>query len=151
VVFRVMTPCSVVGGYLWYLTFSGHWHCLYYGLLPLSSSYIPFIEFILSLLCFFFCFLIYLVYMRKCCDCEKHRSRDFDGCTRFEPPQYEEVVFGILSVCLCGWMCASPAHERLGGLYSYSIFKNLSVIGWCSVNMNVLAPEIRARKIDPEE
>jgi hypothetical protein len=45
-------------------------------------------------------------------------------------------------VCTYAWMCASLTPERLGGFYSYSIFKSLAIIGLCPgcpVNMNILA------------
>jgi hypothetical protein len=43
-----------------------------------------------------FYFLIYVVYMRKCCDGEN--NGEFDGFAGFSFPENENVVFGMRSV-----------------------------------------------------
>lgn len=78
-------------------------------------------------LCADFYLSVYVVYLRKNWDDLEIRTEIFVYVMSF--PEYEYSVFGMLS---------SWAHERLDGLYSYSVFKDLSVIGQCL--MNVLAP-----------
>jgi hypothetical protein len=41
-------------------------------------------------------------------------------------------------------MYASLGPEGLDGFCSYSVFKSLSVLGWCPVNKKILAPKIQA-------
>lgn len=41
-----------------------------------------------------------------------------------------------MHVCMCVWMCALLAPELLEGFYSSLV---LRVIGWCVVNVNILA------------
>jgi hypothetical protein len=45
-------------------------------------------------------------------------------------------------------MCASLVSEWLDGTYFYSVFKGLSLIGQCLMNMNILAPKIGALQMD---
>jgi hypothetical protein len=52
--------------------------------------------------------------------------------------------------CMDGWLCASLEPERFNGIYSYSILKSLSVIGWWPKNTNILTPKIRAPQMDPK-
>jgi hypothetical protein len=47
-------------------------------------------------------------------------------------------------------MCASLKPERLDRFHSYSVFKNLSVISWCLVNTNIVAPKTGALLSGPE-
>jgi hypothetical protein len=47
-------------------------------------------------------------------------------------------------------MCASLRPELLDGFYSHSVFKSLSVIGWCLVNTNIVAPKTGALLSGPE-
>jgi hypothetical protein len=42
------------------------------------------------------------------------------------------------------------APERLDKFYSYSVFKNVSIMGWCPENMNISAPKIGALTVAPE-
>jgi hypothetical protein len=50
---------------------------------------------------------------------------------------------------MCG--CALLLSERLDNFYSYSIFKNLSILGGqCSVNINIPAPKIGAFQMSPK-
>jgi hypothetical protein len=46
-------------------------------------------------------------------------------------------------------MCSSLAPEQLVEFYSYSLFKSLTIIGQCLVEMNILAPKIGALKMPP--
>jgi hypothetical protein len=55
---------------------------------------------------------------------------------------------GLSSVSSC--MCASLRPERLDGFYSHWVFKTLSLISWCLVNTNVVAPKIGALLSGPE-
>jgi hypothetical protein len=48
----------------------------------------------------------------------------------------EKMVSRMLTVCMCAPLI------WLGWIYSYSVFMNLSIMGWCMVNMNIVAPEI---------
>jgi hypothetical protein len=45
-------------------------------------------------------------------------------------------------------MCPSLAPERLNGSYSNWTFKNLSIIGQCLVNMNILAAKLDGLQMD---
>jgi hypothetical protein len=47
-------------------------------------------------------------------------------------------------------MYLSLTLEQLVGFYSYWLFKSLSIIRWCLVNMNILAPKIGALQLDPK-
>jgi hypothetical protein len=46
---------------------------------------------------------------------EKKLSRDLDGSTSLELPEYEKVAFNIPSVCLYVRMCTSLEPEQSGG------------------------------------
>jgi hypothetical protein len=39
------------------------------------------------------------------------------------------------------YICPQLAPEQLDKLYSYLLFKTLSIIGQCPVNMDILAPK----------
>jgi hypothetical protein len=45
---------------------------------------------------------------------------------------------------------ASLAPERLDGFYSYLIFKSLTSIGRCPMDMNIPAQKIRALQMGPK-
>jgi hypothetical protein len=69
----------------------------------------------------------------------------------FSPPEYDEVVFVIMStymsICTCGCV---PCY-RLNGwtvLYSCSVFKSLDIIGQCLVNVNISTPKIGVLQMD---
>lgn len=47
-------------------------------------------------------------------------------------------------------MCALLVPEQIDKFYSYSVFKSLSFIGQCPVNMNILAPGIRVLHMGPK-
>jgi hypothetical protein len=79
----------------------------------------------------------------------KHRSKDFDWCTRFEPPWIGRNGFRN-AISLHVWVCSSLAVEWLDGFYSYSIFKSVSVIGRCQMNMNIQAPKVGVFQMVPE-
>jgi hypothetical protein len=51
-----------------------------------------------------------------------------------------------MSVCVCTLM----APEQLDGFYSYSIFMSLTIIGRCSVNVNILTSKTEAFHSDPQ-
>jgi hypothetical protein len=47
--------------------------------------------------------------------------------------------------------CTSLVPAQLSGIYSYSVFKILSVIGWCPINLNRTHSKIcgpKAQNID---
>jgi hypothetical protein len=46
-----------------------------------------------------------------------------------------------LIVWMDGWMCTVIVPELLDILYSYSIFKSLSILGPCRANMSILVPK----------
>jgi hypothetical protein len=54
------------------------------------------------------------------------------------PLDYEYVVFNAISM----YGCAPPTPERLDGVYSSSVFKSLSFVGRCLLNMNILTPKV---------
>jgi hypothetical protein len=62
--------------------------------------------------------------MRKCYDREKNDVRILKVLHFFSPPEYKEVVFEMLSLC----MCALLVLEQLDGFYLYSVFKSSSII-----------------------
>jgi hypothetical protein len=47
-------------------------------------------------------------------------------------------VFGMPSVCT--WALLAP--ERFDGICSYQVFKSLSIIGQCPMNMDALSPRV---------
>jgi hypothetical protein len=47
------------------------------------------------------------------------------------------------------WMCPLLAFEWFNGSYSYLVFRTLSIIRKCPVNMNFLAQKIRALQMCP--
>jgi hypothetical protein len=63
---------------------------------------------------------------------------------------YENVVFGILSLYIYVWMYALLALERLDRFNSYSPFNNLFILGHCPVDLNIPAPETRDLQIGPK-
>jgi hypothetical protein len=62
---------------------------------------------------------------------------------------YEQAVYGMSSVCMCGWMCVSQAPETFDGCYSYSVFKGLTVTDGWPVNINILPPKQRSLRWAP--
>jgi hypothetical protein len=60
-----------------------------------------------------------------------------------------------LDICRCAHtgVCvhrhASLAPEQLRGFYSYSVFTDLSIMGWCPVNVYISAPEMRSDILTP--
>jgi hypothetical protein len=85
--------------------------------------------------------------MRKCFDRETTTLQILTELRVFGLPENEEVVFGISDICL--GVCTSLTPEWLDGLYSYPTFKNLSVIGRCQVNMNILYLKIGDFQMGP--
>jgi hypothetical protein len=47
-------------------------------------------------------------------------------------------------------MCALLAPEWLDEFYSYLVFKSLSIIDHCPVNVDILAPKIEALQMGPK-
>jgi hypothetical protein len=45
-------------------------------------------------------------------------------------------------------MCPSLAPEQWDGYYLYFIFNTLSITGQCPMNMNFLAPKVRALQMN---
>jgi hypothetical protein len=70
--------------------------------------------------------LIYTLYMKKCCDCEKTSLEILLDLHILIPCEYKKVVFGMSSLSV--YVCISLGPEQVNGLYSYSVFKNLSVL-----------------------
>lgn len=60
------------------------------------------------------------------------------------------MVFGMLFVFMYVCMCALLAPEWLDEFYSYSVFKSLSIIDQCPVNMDILTPKIEALQMNPK-
>jgi hypothetical protein len=56
-----------------------------------------------------------------------------------------------LECCLSVWMCPSHAPEWLDGFYTYLVFKSLPIIGWCTLNINILVPKMRAFHMGPNK
>jgi hypothetical protein len=97
-------------------------------------------------------FLIYVSYMRKDCNRDKIRYRDFDEFARFQhppPPQYDNV-FLECPVSLYGQINGGAPPERLDGFYSYSPFRSLTIIGRNPVNINILAPKTATIHVSPK-
>lgn len=86
--------------------------------------------------------------IRKFCDCDK-TSLDILGVSASLIATnwfLERRLSSDLSSC----MCASLKPERVDGFHSHSVLKNLSVIGWCLVNTNIVAPKTVALLRGPE-
>jgi hypothetical protein len=68
----------------------------------------------------------------KCCGGEKF-DLSISACLHdLFPPEYQKWFLGCsVSVYMSVGMRTSIAPERLGGFYSYSVFKSLSVIHCC--------------------
>jgi hypothetical protein len=67
------------------------------------------------------------------------------------PPEYENVPFGMLCVCMCLYACVPRLEpERLHGFYSYSEFTRLANIGRCPVNKDILVSKIGALQMSPQ-
>jgi hypothetical protein len=64
----------------------------------------------------------------------------------FSVPMNMKKLF--LEYCLSAWMRASLEPEQLDRFHRYSAFMNLSV--GCPMNMNILAPKIRALQMGPK-
>jgi hypothetical protein len=64
-------------------------------------------------------------------------------------PSEKELEFH-LPVYTHIWICVLLVPEQIYKFYSYSVFKSLSFIGQCPVNVNILAPEIRALQMGPK-
>jgi hypothetical protein len=91
---------------------------------------------------------MYVVYMRKYYDGEKKGEPNIlIDLLLLNSPEYEKVVFGLQPVCMYLWMCASLALDRFS---SYLVFKALSIICPCPVNMNIPTPKIEALQTDPK-
>lgn len=79
--------------------------------------------------------------MRNCCDYEKKIGlKILIYLHVFSPLDYEEVVFGMPTVCI--YMCISLVPGWLDRVCSYSVFKTLSILGQCSVNLNIPTPKM---------
>jgi hypothetical protein len=78
------------------------------------------------------------------------KNTELDICTDLHVPSSAtyENVFLDCSMYVC--MCASSAPEQLDGFYLYSAFKTESIIGPCSVNMNIISKKIGALQIGPK-
>jgi hypothetical protein len=57
---------------------------------------------------------------------------------------YENPVFEMQCVCVCVRTSLLVIPERFDRLHSYLVFMSLSIIGWCTVNMDILALKIWA-------
>jgi hypothetical protein len=94
------------------------------------------------------------VYVLTYCERGKTLSRDFWGHTRFQLPEYGDVV--LRKQFLCPYVCTrwpSLARELLDHLYLHSTFKTSSVIYpviYEIVNMDIQVPQIVALQTDPE-
>lgn len=66
-------------------------------------------------------------------------------------PEYEKMVFGMLSTYIYGLMCVLLVPKWLGMCFSYSVFKSLPSVSWCLVNMNILTSKIGPLQIDPQK
>jgi hypothetical protein len=66
---------------------------------------------------------------------------DFGVFTYFQPPYGKSVGFGKLSVCLNVCMDMHLSNTSSGRFYSYLVFENLSVLGQCTVSINIPAPK----------
>jgi hypothetical protein len=55
-----------------------------------------------------------------------------------------------LFVCIYVCMCASLGPEWLDGFCSHTVFKSISVLGWCPVNIKILAQKLQALWMHPK-
>jgi hypothetical protein len=62
----------------------------------------------------------------------------------FSASDYNQSVLEVVFPSIL--MCVSLSLERLEGFYSNLVFKNLSVIGWCTVNMETVSLKTSAPK-----
>jgi hypothetical protein len=74
--------------------------------------------------------------MGKYCDGDETYLEILKDLHIFFPCEYEKMVSRMLTLCMCVPLI------RFGWMYSYSVFMNISIIGWYMVNMNTVAPEI---------
>jgi hypothetical protein len=89
--------------------------------------------------------------MRKCYDFEKKKCiLILMGLHIFNFSEKKNFLECHLSVYTHIWICALLMPEQIDKFYSYSIFKSLSFIGQCPVNMSILAPEIRVLQMGPK-
>jgi hypothetical protein len=85
--------------------------------------------------------------MRKYCDDEKVDLEMLTNLQILSTPEYDVVHFAIvscLSVCLYVYaytagMYALLSPKRFDGFYLYSVYKSLSIVARCPLNMNILA------------
>jgi hypothetical protein len=56
----------------------------------------------------------------------------------------------VVCVSVYFWINVLLLPELLDRFYSYSVFGNFSITGWCLVNMNILAPKIGALQMGPK-
>jgi hypothetical protein len=76
----------------------------------------------------------------------KNRSRDFYGITNFQAPrEHEKLYFLMPYICIF----SSLAPKLFDEIYSYLVSMSLSIIGWFSVNLNILGLKIVALQKDP--
>jgi hypothetical protein len=68
-------------------------------------------------------------YMRKCCESERGRYKNFDGSERSWPLWIRERLLYWNPVCLSVYMyayiCVTLAPKLLNGLHSYSVFRGV--------------------------
>jgi hypothetical protein len=94
--------------------------------------------------------------MRKYCDGEENPAHDFDRFEYSGPPQHEKVVSGMPRISSHAYICryvpmdASLGPEGLDGFCLYLVFKSLSVLGSCLVNIKILAKKIHALYMGPK-
>jgi hypothetical protein len=85
---------------------------------------------------------IFMVYIRKNCGLEKISLKIL---------MLQRTVFSYvinLSSCVYIWICILATPEWLDGFY-YLVFRSLSIIGQCQVNLSILAPKIGALQVCP--
>jgi hypothetical protein len=65
-------------------------------------------------------------------------------------PEYEKVIFDVPYVYTFIWTCTLLAPDWLDELYSYSVFKSLSLTSQYPVIMSITVPEIEALQMNPK-
>jgi hypothetical protein len=81
-------------------------------------------------------------------------SLDFDGFTRFWPPEYQNMVSGTPTMyvcCLYGYTLGSAGRTARVSFIFGIVFKSLSVMGGCPVNMNILGQKNAGPSDEPQK
>jgi hypothetical protein len=77
-------------------------------------------------------------------------SWDFEEEVSFLPPECGKMRLEChLSVSIYVRICASLAHERFDGFYSYRAFRNSSISGRCSLIAYIIVPIIGSLTDEP--